>query len=192
GDAERACDIVGAAKWQHPDWYRIVLHMFENIGDGAVTSGGDNKVGCVFQCILDPIFFGRDVIDLEVGEVQGIDDAVLVVALSSGRWIVYEERPHGALTARLRPGSGTATICAGSRRSIDERVATKQREAVRGSARLPAVQMGLLSQFSRRRQNGGGDLTGFTVLLDTSVTFRTHHECPLPQRRHCGRFPESR
>src|SRR5262252_1425282 len=117
GDAERACDIVGAAKWQHPDWYRIVLHMFENIGDGAVTSGGDNKVGCVFQCILDPIFFGRDVIDLEVGEVQGIDDAVLVVALSSGRWIVYEERPHGALTARLRPGSGMATICAGSRRS---------------------------------------------------------------------------
>jgi hypothetical protein len=110
GDAERTGDIVGAAERQHPDWHGIVLHMLENIGDGAVAAGGDNQVRRVFQRVLDPIFLGRDVIDLEVGKVQGIDDAVLVMAFRSGRRIVHEERPHGALTARLPAGSGMATI----------------------------------------------------------------------------------
>src|SRR5262249_26970980 len=120
GDAERTGDIVGAAKRQHPDWYGIVPHMFENVGDGAVTAGGDNQVRRVFQRILDPIFLGRDVVDLEVSKAQRIDDAVLVVAFRSRRRIVYEERPHGALTARLPPGSGMATICAGSPPAIGE------------------------------------------------------------------------
>jgi hypothetical protein len=59
GNAERTGDIVGAAKRQYPDWYGIVLHMFENIRDSAITPGGDDKVGCVFRRVLDPIFLGQ-------------------------------------------------------------------------------------------------------------------------------------
>jgi len=59
GDAERTGNIVGAAKRQYPDWYGIVLHMFENIRDSAITPGGDDKVGCVFRRVLDPIFLGQ-------------------------------------------------------------------------------------------------------------------------------------
>src|SRR5262245_10379219 len=147
GDAERAGDVVRTAKRQYPDWHRIVLHMFENISDGTVTAGGDNMVRCVFQRFLDPILLGRDVIDLEVGKVQGIDDVVLVVRLCSGRRIVHEKRPHRVVTARLHPGSGLPTICAG--RSIDERAVTKGYEAARGSDRLPVATDGIAQPVRR-------------------------------------------
>jgi hypothetical protein len=81
--------------------------------------------------------------------VQGIDDAVLVMAFRSGRRIVHEERPHGALTARPPAGSGMATIYERSWPSMDERAAMKRREAARGSARLPASTDGIAQPVRR-------------------------------------------
>lgn len=73
-------------------------------------------------------------------------------------------------------------LCGGNRRSIDERAATKQREAVRGSARLPVATNGIAQ---RVRQTP-------SALFDPSVTFSDTSRVPLPRRRHCGRFPGSR
>src|SRR5215470_13250237 len=83
--------------------------MLEDVVDGTVAASCDDKVARAFQSALQVAVFGRDIIDLDIGKMQGVDDRVFIVAFDPCRGIVHQKRPHAPITALVSLGSPPRT-----------------------------------------------------------------------------------
>jgi hypothetical protein len=73
--------------------------MREDVTYRTVAAGRDDNIARTFQSTLQVVVFGRYIIDLYVGKLQGVDDRALIVTLGPGGGVMHEKRPHKPITA---------------------------------------------------------------------------------------------
>src|SRR5262249_12968203 len=110
GDAQGPRDIIRAAEWHYTDRHRPVGQVGKNIGNRPIASGSDDEVPRILEGVLDAVILGRNVVNLEISQAQGIDNAIFVVPFRATRRIVNEEHPNGAPTNFAPPRSFLADL----------------------------------------------------------------------------------
>ena len=88
----------------------VGLQVGKNIGNRPIASGSDDEVPRILEGVLDAVILGRNVVNLEISQAQGIDNAIFVVTFRASRRIVNEEHPHGATTNFAAPRSILADL----------------------------------------------------------------------------------
>jgi hypothetical protein len=102
-------NVTGAAQGHAGDRYGSVRQMRGDVANGTVAAGCDGTIARAFQSTFQIVVFGRDVIDLDIGKMQGVDDGILVVAFDPDRGVVHQKRPHDPITALVSCGSPPRT-----------------------------------------------------------------------------------
>jgi hypothetical protein len=119
-DAHRTRKVIGATQRDNANWHGSVGQVCEDITDRAVAAGGNDDIGRVLQRPFQTVIFRRDVVDLDIGQMQSVNDGIFIVAFDPGRRTVHQKRPHDAITVLVQAcsrrvnGAGRAIAVAAS------------------------------------------------------------------------------